>query len=143
MEKGLPNCDISVLEEELCAPESLEVHECQPESVRRASPAVAGVAVHVRAEVPVTADEAAKVAALVMVRLPRWVGEVPGSAKFVVRREVRPVALRDARVLDVLPAALGEEAVIAAREKPRPVLERLPSAESPCSCRQSSGTGTH
>ena len=71
-------------------------------------------------QVPVAPDDAADVTAAVVGRVRRRDGEAARAQERAAIREVRtpPVAG------DVLPAALGEKAVVAARDDPRPILER-------------------
>src|SRR3954469_20784379 len=93
-----------------------EVGESQPKEVP-ALRATTRRLVRVAPKVSVAANHAAEVAALVVLVLPRRLGEVAGAPELVVRGQMRPVRLRSRRVLDMLPAPLGQEPVVAARQQ--------------------------
>src|SRR5215208_3366257 len=71
----------------------------------------------------VAPDHATQVAALIRVRPARRVREVACSHQRVAEREMRTVRAEVTPIRHVLPAALGQEAVIAAREQPGPVFK--------------------
>src|SRR5678815_3717838 len=72
----------------------------------------------------ITADQAAQVTTSVFIAIQGPFREGPGAHQLVVDRQVRSTRSTALRSRDVLPATVGQEAMIAARDKRRSVLQR-------------------
>jgi hypothetical protein len=121
-EPELVGLDLGLAEVAVGTAQGLEVQEVEPEEVVEPG---AAVRPHVgpRGERPVAADQTAQIAAAVLGRLLGWPGEPARAEEGVRRGEERPLPFPSPRPGDVPPSALGEEAVVAARDELRPALE--------------------
>src|SRR6185369_13125600 len=82
--------------------------------------------VPIRLQRRITADQAAQVTTPVIIAIQGPFREGPGAHQLVVDRQVRSTRSTALRSGDVLPASVGQEPMIAARDKRRSVLERCP-----------------
>src|SRR5260221_12877822 len=96
-----------------CPVKGLPVREGEPELIAFVAVAVACL-VHARTETGVPPDHSAQVATLVFRAVLRPIGEAAHAHQLVVNRQERALQWSLLGPRDVLPAALGEETVVAA-----------------------------